>query len=212
MYWHVSTSVSHVQVVVAGCGGDCRAYRLALPPHITVFHLDFPPVIAYRARVLAGAAPRCTVVDVSCDLSQPTWPAVLVGSGYDASSPALWVLEGVLPYLTPGQISLFLEAIGSLCCAGSRLTGDVQNTHYQSAPSTAAFRAVWAEYGAPFVSGTDDPAARVAEYGFTTCHVVQQPEYAVLHGYALPEALQLVRSHQPTAPLPRSLFFTAIKP
>ena len=192
------------QVVIAGCGGDARAYRLPLPPHVHVFELDFPAVMAYRAGVLGDAAARCHVHAVPCDLSQPQWPAHVLAAGLQPALKSLWLVEGVLPYLLEAQINALLDAVAALSGPGSMLAGDVQNSAYQRHPSTAAFRSVWARLGAGFVSATDDPAARLAPRGYT-CHVVPQQEYAARLGRGPAHPIQT------DADAPRSLFFTATR-
>jgi hypothetical protein len=40
----------------AGSGTDTRAWRLSWPPGFRVFEVDSPAVLAFKARVLSGAA------------------------------------------------------------------------------------------------------------------------------------------------------------
>ena len=74
------------------CSGDCRPFRLDLHPSTAVYILDFPDVMAYRQQALQGASSACTVVNVSCDLSKPTWTAQLLDAGYLPQRKSLWLV------------------------------------------------------------------------------------------------------------------------
>jgi methyltransferase (TIGR00027 family) len=121
------------QVVITGVGGDTRAYRLTPPKGktVAVFELDFPGVMEYRKKVLAGATPTCSSVQsISCNLGEPSWSKQLVDAGYNPRQSSLWLIEGVLPYLTEAQVNTFLSAIASLTTISpSTVAGDVINTH-----------------------------------------------------------------------------------
>ncbi|MEZ0364511.1 class I SAM-dependent methyltransferase [Mycobacterium sp. pUA109] len=110
------------QAVIVAAGLDSRAYRLDWPAHTTVFEVDQPKVLEFKAGVLAqhGAAPRCQRREVATDL-RDDWSAPLTATGFDARQPAAWSVEGLLPYLTgPAQDALFTR-IGELSAPGSRL-------------------------------------------------------------------------------------------
>ncbi len=47
-----STLAEYKQVVILGAGLDTRAYRLAWLPHTTVYEVDCPKVLQYKAQVL----------------------------------------------------------------------------------------------------------------------------------------------------------------
>jgi methyltransferase (TIGR00027 family) len=127
---HVRAGVR--QVVIAGVGGDVRAYRLPLPSSVRVFELDFPAVTEYRRQVFArvGATPVCSVTPVPCDLSDETWIEKLRSSGYNAAEPSLWLAEGLLMYLDTSQMQYFLKTIHANSAPGSIFTGDIMNCHY----------------------------------------------------------------------------------
>ncbi len=58
------------QAVIVAAGLDSRAYRLQWPPRTSVFEIDLPKVLDFKARVLGehGAAPRANRVEVATDL------------------------------------------------------------------------------------------------------------------------------------------------
>jgi methyltransferase (TIGR00027 family) len=156
------------QVVIAGCGGDARAYRLPLPSAISIFEVDFPEVIDYRKIVLKDAQSKCHVAAVACDLSKPSWSTALLNSGYVPQKKSLWILEGLLMYLTIDEISNFVTSISALSGPGSIIAGDHQNTAALVSPYSEPFRKVWYDFGHPMVSGIDNPEAFFPPFGQTS--------------------------------------------
>ncbi len=55
-------------------------------------------------RSILGALPDCAplgrAVAVEADLALPSWSDSLVAAGFDASRPAVFLLEGLIGYLT----------------------------------------------------------------------------------------------------------------
>ncbi|OBA79095.1 SAM-dependent methyltransferase [Mycobacterium sp. 1164966.3] len=110
------------QAVIVAAGLDSRAYRLEWPEATTVFEIDLPKVLEFKARVLdeQGATPKARRREVAADL-RADWPTTLKAAGFDPHQPSAWSVEGVLPYLTDeAQTSLFTR-IGELCAPGSRI-------------------------------------------------------------------------------------------
>src|SRR5262249_10408124 len=97
------------QAVIVSAGLESRAYRLDWPYGTTVFEVDLPKVLEFKARVRGeqGAAPKARRVEVAADL-RTDWSRVLEAAGFAAESPSAWSVEGVLPYLTDeAQNTLF---------------------------------------------------------------------------------------------------------
>ncbi|HUH68963.1 MAG TPA: class I SAM-dependent methyltransferase [Mycobacterium sp.] len=110
------------QAVIVAAGLDSRAYRLEWPYGTTIFEVDLPKVLEFKARVLGeqGAAPKARRSEVAADL-RTDWPTPLKAAGFDPQSPSAWSVEGVLPYLTDeAQNALFIR-ISELCEPGSRV-------------------------------------------------------------------------------------------
>src|ERR1700745_2059373 len=59
-FFHAATQAGIRQAVILASGLDARAYRLAWPAGMTVFEIDQPQVIEFKAATLAklGAAPQ----------------------------------------------------------------------------------------------------------------------------------------------------------
>ena len=91
------------QVVILASGLDSRAYRLAWPAGTTVYEIDQPKVLEYKAATLAehGAQPSADRREVPIDLRQD-WPKALREAGFDDAAPTAWLAEGLLMYL-PGD-------------------------------------------------------------------------------------------------------------
>ena len=114
------------QVVILASGLDTRPYRLWWPRGTTVYEVDQPHVLDFKAEVLRGlnaelATRRCAI---GTDLGQD-WPAALRRVGFDAAAPTAWVAEQLLVgYLPPGEQNRVLDAITAASAAGSRFTAD----------------------------------------------------------------------------------------
>lgn len=110
------------QAVIVAAGLDSRAYRLEWPAGTTVFELDLPKVLEFKARVLAehGAEPKARRVEVAADL-RSDWSRALEAAAFDVERPSAWSVEGVLPYLTDDAQNTLFTRISGLSAPGSRI-------------------------------------------------------------------------------------------
>ena len=110
------------QAVIVAAGLDSRAYRLEWPQGTTVFEVDLPKVLEFKARVLDehGAAPKARRVEVAADL-RTDWSRALEAAGFDPEGPSAWSVEGVLPYLTDEAQNTLFTRISGLSAPGSRI-------------------------------------------------------------------------------------------
>ena len=110
------------QAVIVAAGLDSRAFRLEWADGTTVFEVDLPKVLEFKARVLGeqGAASKARRSEVAADL-RTDWPTPLKAAGFDPQSPSAWSVEGVLPYLTDDAQSALFTRITELCAPGSRI-------------------------------------------------------------------------------------------
>jgi methyltransferase (TIGR00027 family) len=114
------------QICVLGAGLDTRAWRLPNDSNhdIKYFEVDFPELFDYKLPLLATAeaVSQFNYHSVVADLSLPAWPDVLIASGFDPSQPTLWLLEGLIGYLTEEEAnSLFERISNTLSAKGSRM-------------------------------------------------------------------------------------------
>lgn len=110
------------QAVILAAGLDARAWRLRWPAGTTVYELDQPRVLEFKASTLAehGAEPACNRIAVAVDLRQD-WPTALRQAGFDPSVPSVWSAEGLMPYLPAAAQDLLFERIQALTAPGSRV-------------------------------------------------------------------------------------------
>ena len=110
------------QVVILASGLDSRAYRLDWPAGTTVYEIDLPKVLQYKAETLAryGAAPIADRRPVPVDLRHD-WPQALRDAGFDASRPTAWLAEGLLPFLPASAQEALFVSIDALSGPGSRV-------------------------------------------------------------------------------------------
>ncbi|MDG4663971.1 class I SAM-dependent methyltransferase [Mycobacterium sp. 236(2023)] len=118
------------QAVILASGLDARGYRLTWPADMTVFEIDQPEVIEFKATTLAGlgASPSTNLKTVAIDLRND-WPSALAEAGFDASAPTAWIAEGLLGYLPPDAQDRLLDTIGELSAPGSRLAVEAVPSH-----------------------------------------------------------------------------------
>ena len=110
------------QVVILAAGLDTRAWRLPWISGTTVYELDQPKVLEFKAEVLEEhhARPAARYVGVPVDLRHD-WPQALRASGFDPTVPTAWLAEGLLPYLSAADQDLLFARIDGLSVAASRL-------------------------------------------------------------------------------------------
>jgi methyltransferase (TIGR00027 family) len=110
------------QVVILAAGLDTRAWRLPWISGTTVYEIDLPAVLGFKADVLGKhrARPAARHVTVPIDLRRD-WPDALRISGFDPATPTAWLAEGLLPYLSAADQDLLFERIDGLSADASRL-------------------------------------------------------------------------------------------
>lgn len=110
------------QAVILASGLDARGYRLPWPADTTVFEVDQPRVLEFKAQTLAGlgAQPTADLRMVPADLRHD-WPDALRRGGFDAAEPAAWIAEGLFGYLPPDAQNRLLDHVTDLSAPGSRL-------------------------------------------------------------------------------------------
>lgn len=92
-------------VVNLGAGLDTRPYRMDLSPDLKWVEVDFPSIIAHKDRTLAGERPKCELSRIGCDLSIGERRREVFVRAVPKARKVLVLTEGVLPYLSPEQVS-----------------------------------------------------------------------------------------------------------
>lgn len=143
------------QIVILASGMDTRAYRLPWSPKTKTYELDQGQVMETKTAILADATPKSQHYAISADLTQP-WSHLLLEQGYQPSLPSVWLLEGLLMYLTESQVRQLLATISQLTSVDSYLGLDLVN----------AKGIEYEPYKGYFRSGFDVPEELLAEYGW----------------------------------------------
>ena len=132
------SAVSEVrQVVILASGMDARAFRLPWPAGTHVYELDKPEVLAKKEAVLKQAPPLCHRHAIAADLTQ-TWIPLLLQHGYRSDLPSVWLLEGLLMYLTESEVRNLLRTICDMTAPGSYCGADILNVKALQNPDLAA--------------------------------------------------------------------------
>jgi methyltransferase (TIGR00027 family) len=118
------------QIVILASGLDSRAYRLRWPARTTVYEIDQPKVLEYKAATLrrTGATPSAVRREVAIDL-RLDWPKALRAAGFDPTAPTAWLAEGLLMYLPADAQDRLFEHITELSAAGSRVSAETVGVH-----------------------------------------------------------------------------------
>ncbi len=88
------------QFVILGAGFDTRTLRLPREMRVRSFEVDAPKTLAIKREALKKAdVDPAGVSFVAADFEQGDWLSQLVAAGFDADQPALFLWEGVTPYL-----------------------------------------------------------------------------------------------------------------
>jgi methyltransferase (TIGR00027 family) len=124
-----ATAAGIRQVVILASGLDARGYRLSWPADTSIFEIDVPGVLSFKADTVGemGARPTAALRSVPVDL-RDDWPTALREHGFDAERPSAWIAEGLLPFLPAAAQDRLLDSITALSADGSRLASEVTVT------------------------------------------------------------------------------------
>jgi methyltransferase (TIGR00027 family) len=155
------------QVVFVAAGMDSRAFRLSWPTGTVVYEVDHGPLLDEKRRRLdrLRAEPAVDRRPVPADLTRDWLPA-LTAAGFDAGRPTLWVVEGLLFFLTEEQAAGLLATLGLVSAPGSQLAADLFSAQLLRSPFTRNFLELLREDGTPWQFGTDEPEDFLARHGW----------------------------------------------
>lgn len=92
-----------------GAGLDSRPYRMSLGAEVQWIEVDFSYVIEHKRKLLEKFNPSCKVESIGLDLSNRTLRQSLLAEIAHKYPKVVVLTEGVLPYLTPEQVSELSE-------------------------------------------------------------------------------------------------------
>lgn len=109
------------QMVIVAAGYDGRALRFASPA-VRWFEVDHPATQSDKRRRLcdAGIDPGDTTF-VAVDLTREDLRSALGAAGHHSDVPSLFIVEGLLGYLTREVSAGLLATMRALACEGSRM-------------------------------------------------------------------------------------------
>lgn len=153
------------QVVMLGAGFDARALRMPELREVDVWEVDYAHQLETKRALLASAnvtlPPRLRHVacDFNADDFEATLRASLVTQGFRAGAGALFVWEGVVPYLRPDGVQRGLDFMAKTGGPGSRVGFDFAPQSLEPEPAEARvrragfttfafndYRALWTRY------------------------------------------------------------------
>jgi methyltransferase (TIGR00027 family) len=195
------------QVVLLAAGMDTRAFRLTWPPHTRLFELDQPELLAQKEQLLASAraSPTCWYRTVGIDLIEEHWPDALLQAGFHPRQPTVWLIEGLLPYLSESVIPHLLNLMTALSTSGSCLGLTVVNSAMLTSPLTRVLLQFMDKAGIPWLSAMDDPEAFLAKRRWVATVVQPGEESAHFGRWPYPVIPRSVPN------IPRTWFVTAIQ-
>ncbi|KAM3237113.1 hypothetical protein CQW23_10930 [Capsicum baccatum] len=127
------------QVVILGAGMDTRAYRLSCLKDSNIFEVDFPEVLQMKTAIIEAATETTdeqkhqlmiakSLNRVAADLREKDWLEKLQESGLKLNKKTVWVLEGILYYLSHSNAMDVLKIIANNCTsAHTVLLADFMN-------------------------------------------------------------------------------------
>lgn len=151
-----------MQLVLLGAGMDSRAYRLHnLSDAVDVFELDRADVLQLKERLLRKIHPAPemrakTVHRICADLGDSSWGMKLEAAGFDPRVRTVWLMEGVLYYLTEREVEGVFKVLEQLSVEGSAVCFSAVTELSESRQKVRKM----------FRSTIEDPAGFVAKFGF----------------------------------------------
>ncbi|KAJ7966750.1 Leucine carboxyl methyltransferase [Quillaja saponaria] len=141
------------QVVLLGAGMDTRAYRLSCLKESDVFEVDFAEVLQVKSTLLQAAKESTnnhqhimlkskSITRVAADIKGNDWLEKLQLSGFLPEKNTVWVLEGILYYLTHSNAMQVLRIIADNCAQ----TNTVLLADFMNKPSTTLSNSIFHFY------------------------------------------------------------------
>jgi methyltransferase (TIGR00027 family) len=151
------------QLVILGAGLDARAWRMECLAETRVLEVDHPATQAYKARRMGGRPTTSRDVRwVAVDFGRDDLGERIRASGFEPGVPAVFVWEGVTPYLPPAATAKTLGAIAGLCAAPGTLAMTYGTPDMASAvaPIRPLVRAAFGLIGEPLLGLVREAEAR----------------------------------------------------
>jgi len=152
---------------------DTRAYRLSCLKDSDVFEVDFTEVLEVKTTILQVAMDSAynsqhimskakSLTRVAADIRESNWMETLQIAGYLPQKSTVWILEGILYYLTQSQAMQVLRILANKCT----LTHTVLLADFMNKPSTTLSNSAFQFY-------SDWPDHLLPSIGFTQVKLSQ---------------------------------------
>lgn len=152
------------QVVSLGAGMDSRAFRMGLFD-TSFFEVDRKQLFEAKEPLVSDVPLQCERRSVVAgNLENMDLVADLEHAGFDKFRPSVWLLEGLVPYITRDGMKQLALKIGQLAAPGSSLWHDCF--------TETSVRKGMGFYGVKYESGFDDYDALWHENGFDYAEMI----------------------------------------
>ncbi len=136
------------QMVVVGAGLDTRAWRMPELSTVDVFEVDHPATQKDKCARLGDRQPLARSVRfVPVDFRRNELGQALQSAGHRDDLPTMWLWEGVVVYLRPGEAATTLAAMAARSAAGSRLVVNYQAPSLRASAGRLLVRALHRSVG-----------------------------------------------------------------
>lgn len=173
------------QLVILGAGYDTRAYRIdGLSEKAIVFELDHPATQTDKQEKLKQlfSAPPGHVTHIPIHLGKDNIEKKLFEGGYDPSKKTLFIMEGLLMYLSPSLVDSLFDTIKTSSRPGSWVTFDYLPPSIVDGTTSARegrnmMKAV-KKWGEPFLFGLrhEDAEVFLLSRGYCDIDTVHAPD------------------------------------
>ncbi|EFA76863.1 hypothetical protein PPL_09615 [Heterostelium album PN500] len=118
------------QVVILGSGLDSRLLRMPLGPDVVGYEVDLPEIIELKKKLLPLITKECPPTSkstnhyIGADLKGDSWIELLKSAGssdFDSTKPTLWIMEGLLMYLSEDETNNLISNCSHLSSSGSTM-------------------------------------------------------------------------------------------
>jgi len=135
----------------------------------TLYEIDHPDLLKEKEEImkLACAQPSCRRITLGIDL-QEDWVAPLKDAGFSSGEPSVWLVEGLLYYLTEQAVHEFLQQISKLAARGSGLGADIVSSSTLTSPWMKDALKQMEQSGFGWKFGTDNPEELLEQYSWRT--------------------------------------------
>ncbi|CAK9178522.1 unnamed protein product [Ilex paraguariensis] len=191
------------QVVLLGAGMDGRAYRLSCLKESNVFEVDFLEVLQMKSNILQAATDSTnefqnlktiakSLSRVAADIRDNDWFEKLQTSGFVPEKNTVWVLEGILYYLSHSNAMEVLHVIAAnITHTSTVLLADFMNKQSITLSSSMFdFYSDWPDHLLPSLGFSD---VKLSQIGDPDAHfgLLHDPQNLFNKLRSLPRSLQI---------------------